>query len=302
LFRGGIAMIKSMTGFASLTRDEASATIGVTIRTVNHRFLDVQLRAPSSLSAIEARLRAIVQAHVARGRVEVAISVQSRGGQPMVDVVVNEAVIEALSSALERARERGLVVGGLTPGDLLRFPQAISITDRKEESPDAAIPPAVEVALAAALTDLDQMRTVEGAHLRAELDGRRALLGELFDRAAEAARAGADAMRARLAERVKEMQADTGIDEAVVAQEIVRYANRSDVTEETVRFRAHLEHWRALSDSPEPCGRKLDFLLQEMNREVNTLGSKAEGAGVVEIVVSLKAELEKMREQVQNVE
>jgi uncharacterized protein (TIGR00255 family) len=295
-------MIKSMTGFASLTRDEASATIAVTIRTVNHRFLDVQLRVPSSLSAIEARLRAIVQAHVARGRVEVAISVQSRAGQPMVDVTVNEAVIEALSSALERARERGLVVGGLTPGDLLRFPQAISITDRKEDFPDAAIPPAVEVALAAALTDLDQMRTAEGAHLRAELDGRRALLGELFDRAAEAARAGAEAMRARLAERVKEMQTDTGVDESVIAQEIVRYANRSDITEETVRFRAHLEHWRALSDSPEPCGRKLDFLLQEMNREVNTLGSKTEGTGVSEIVVSLKAELEKMREQVQNVE
>src|SRR5258708_35509947 len=169
-------MIKSMTGFASLTRDDASATNGVTIRAVNHRFLDVQLRTPSSLSAIEARLRVIVQAHVARGRVEVAVSVQSRTGQPMVDVTVNEAVIEPLASALERARERGLVVGGLTPGDLLRLARAISITDRTDECPDRGIAPAVEVALAAALTDLDQMRTVEGAHLRAQLDGRRALL------------------------------------------------------------------------------------------------------------------------------
>jgi uncharacterized protein (TIGR00255 family) len=295
-------MIKSMTGFASLTRDEASATISVTIRAVNHRFLDVQLRVSSSLSAIESRLRALVQQHVSRGRVEVAISVQSRLGQPTVDITVNEAVIEGLSSALERARERGLVVGGLTAGDLLRFPQAINITDRKEESPDEAMPPAVEAALAAALTDLDRMRTAEGGHLRTELDGRRAQLGDLFDRAADAAQAGAGAMRDRLAERVKDLQADTGVDESVIAQEIVRYANRSDITEETVRFRAHLEHWRALSDSPEPCGRRLDFLLQEMNREVNTLGSKAEGAGVSEIVVSLKAELEKVREQVQNVE
>lgn len=295
-------MIKSMTGFASLTRDEASATISVTIRAVNHRFLDVQLRAPSALSAIEAKLRALVQQHVARGRVEVAVSVQSRIGQPLVDITVNDAVIEGLSSALERARERGLVVGALTPGDLLRFPQAISITDRKDESPDAGIPAAVEEALAATLVDLDRMRSAEGAHLRTELDGRRAQLGELFDRAAAAAQAGAAAMRTRLAERVKEMRADTAADEAAVAQEIVRFANRSDVTEETVRFRAHLEHWRALSDSPEPCGRKLDFLLQEMNREVNTLGSKAEGTGVSELVVSLKAELEKMREQVQNVE
>jgi uncharacterized protein (TIGR00255 family) len=295
-------MIKSMTGFASLTRDEASATISVTVRAVNHRFLDVQLRSPSSLAAIESRLRALVQQHVARGRIEVAISVQSRLGQPMVDITVNEAVIEGLSSALERARERGLVVGGLTAGDLLRFPQAISITERKDDSPDETVPPAVEAALAAALVDLDQMRAAEGAHLRAELDGRRAALGDLFDAAAAAAQAGAGVLRARLAERVKEMQTDTTVDEAAVAQEIVRYANRSDITEETVRFRAHLEHWRALSDSPEPCGRKLDFLLQEMNREVNTLGSKAEGAGVSEIVVSLKAELEKMREQVQNVE
>lgn len=291
-----------MTGFASLTRDEGAATISVTIRAVNHRFLDVQLRAPSALSAIESRLRALVQQHVARGRVEVAVSVQSRLGQPLVDITVNEAVIEGLSSALERARERGLVVGGLTPGDLLRFPQAISITDRKDDAPDAAVPPAVEAALDAALVDLDRMRTAEGAHLRAELDGRRAMLGDLFDRAAEAAQTGAAALRVRLAERVKELQADTVVDEALVAQEIVRYANRSDITEETVRFRAHLEHWRALSDSPEPCGRKLDFLLQEMNREVNTLASKAEGAGVSEIVVSLKAELEKLREQVQNVE
>src|SRR5829696_3816772 len=165
--RPGDAMIKSMTGFAALSRDEGAATISVTVRAVNHRFLDVQLRAPSSLAAIEARLRALVQQHVARGRVEVSVTMLSRVGQPQVDIAVNDAVIEGLSSALERARERGLVVGALTPGDLLRFPQAISITDRRDDTPDPAIPPAVEAALAAALVDLDGMRTAEGAHLRA---------------------------------------------------------------------------------------------------------------------------------------
>ena len=291
-----------MTGFASLTRDAASATISVTVRAVNHRFLDVQLRTPSSLAGIDSRLRGLVQQHVARGRIEVAIAIQSRIGQPAVDITVNDAVIEGLSSALERARERGLVVGALTPGDLLRFPQAISITDRTDDAQAADMAPVVETALGSALEQLDAMRTAEGAHLRADLDARRGQLGEQFDRAAQAALAGADVLRVRLGERVREMRADASVDEAAVAQEIVRFANRSDITEETVRFRAHLEHWRALSDSPEPCGRKLDFLLQEMNREVNTLGSKAEGAGVSEIVVSLKAELEKMREQVQNVE
>src|SRR4029079_14747588 len=208
---------------------------------------------------------------------------------------------EALSSALERARERGLVAGAMTPGDLLRFPQAISLNEHKEEL-DAAVFPEIEAALGDALDQLDAMRTSEGTHLHTELEARRTQLGELFDRASDAAAAGAVALRQRLTERVKELQAESGGEEAAIAQELVRFANRSDITEETVRFRAHLEHWRALSDSPEPCGRKLDFLLQEMNREINTLGAKAEGPGVSEIVVALKAELEKMREQVQNVE
>jgi uncharacterized protein (TIGR00255 family) len=272
-------MIKSMTGFASLTREEASAVISVTIRAVNHRYLDVQLRAPSSLAAIESRLRALVQQHVARGRIEVAIAIQSRLGRPAVDVEVNEAVIESLSSALERARERGLIAGALTAGDLLRFPQAISITERKDESLDETVAPGVDAAVAAALGQLEEMRTAEGAHLRTDLDARRIQLGGLFDQAARAAQVGSDALRARLAERVKELRADASVDEATIAQEIVRYANRSDITEETVRFRAHLEHWRALSDSPEPCGHKLDFLLQEMNSVVITIGSKAEGPG-----------------------
>ena len=295
-------MIKSMTGFASLTRDEVSTVISVTIRAVNHRFLDVQLRAPSSLAASESRLRSIVQQHVARGRIEVAVAIQSRQGRPAVDVEVNEAVIESLSSALERARERGLIAGALTAGDLLRFPQAISITERKDETVDESVAPAVEAALDSALQQLDQMRTAEGAHLRADLDARRGQLGALFDQAAQASLSGSDALRMRLAERVKELRADASVDEALIAQEIVRYANRSDITEETVRFRAHLEHWRALSDSPEPCGRKLDFLLQEMNREVNTIGSKADGLRVSELIINAKAELEKMREQVQNIE
>ena len=295
-------MIKSMTGFASLTRDEESATLSVTIRAVNHRFLDVQLRTPSSLAPIEPRLRAIVQQRVARGRVEVSLSVQSRK-PPAVDVEVNEAVIEGLSAALERARQRGLVNGALAPGDVLRFPQAVTVRERQEvPDSDGALAAAVEAALSDAVDQLDGMRVSEGHHLRAELDARRTQLGDLFERAAAAAEAGSTALRARLAERVRELQTDASVEEASIAQEIVRFANRSDLTEETVRFRAHIEHWRALSDASEPCGRKLDFLLQEMNREVNTLGSKAEGPGVPELVVSLKAELEKMREQVQNVE
>jgi uncharacterized protein (TIGR00255 family) len=160
----------------------------------------------------------------------------------------------------------------------------------------------VEHAVGTAVEDLDTMRVREGGYLRSDLDARRLLLGELFERAAAAAGTGMSALQARLELRVRELRADALADEGLIAQEIAKFIARSDITEEVVRFRGHLEHWRALSDSPEPCGRKLDFLIQEMNREVNTLGSKAEGPAVSEVVVALKAELEKMREQVQNVE
>jgi uncharacterized protein (TIGR00255 family) len=298
-------MIKSMTGFASLTEDDETATIAVTIRSVNHRFLDLQLRLPSSLAALESRLRARVQQKIARGRVEVTVSVQQRC-TPALDVELNETFLQALDAALNRAREKGFIQGTMTPGDLLRFPQALAIKDRTDDSPvgdeqSGALNGRVEEAVAAALESLDAMRIREGGFLRAELDTRRQLLGDLFDRVALAAEQGLETLRLRLVERVRELRADGLADETTVAQEIARYVGRSDITEEVVRFRGHLEHWRALSDSAEPCGRKLDFLLQEMNREVNTTGSKAEGPVVSELIVTLKAELEKMREQVQNV-
>jgi uncharacterized protein (TIGR00255 family) len=296
-------MIKSMTGFASLTRDDEAAAIVVTIRAVNHKFLDLQLRIPPTLAAIESRLRALVQKHVGRGRVEVSVNVQQRRA-PTLEVELNEAFLEALGGALDRARDRGYVAGPMTPGDLLRFPQALSIRERADDTQgeDDVLPARVEEAVEAALVELDTMRVREGGYLRADLDARRGMLGDLFERAATAAEDGLAGLQARLQERVRELRADALVDEGTIAQEIAKFVGRSDISEEVVRFRGHLEHWRALSDSPEPCGRKLDFLLQEMNREVNTVGSKAEGPAVSEVVVSLKAELEKMREQVQNVE
>ena len=296
-------MIKSMTGFASLTRDDPAASIGVTLKSVNHRFVDLQLRTPGSLAALESRIRALVQSRVARGRVELMITVQPRR-ESSVEVELNEAFLNALKPALERARELGLIEGPITAGDLLRFPQAIAIREKvvETEGEDTALAHAVEATLQEALEELDRMRVREGGYLRVDLDARRGRLGELFERVAVAAEDGKALLQSRLAERVRELRADSLVEEALVAQEIAKFVGRSDITEEVVRFRGHLDHWKALSDSPEPCGRKLDFLLQEMNREVNTAGSKAEGPVVSELIVELKAELEKMREQVQNVE
>ena len=146
------------------------------------------------------------------------------------------------------------------------------------------------------------MRQAEGQHLAADLDRRLVTLAGLIDRIAAAAAVGETALRARLTERVAELAPDASADPSVVAQEVVRFAARSDIAEELSRLRAHVAHWTLLARSPEPCGRKLDFLLQEMNREVNTIGSKADGDDTPALVVDAKAELEKLREQVQNVE
>jgi uncharacterized protein (TIGR00255 family) len=297
-------MIKSMTGFASLTHEDERATLGVTLRTVNHRFLDIQLRLPGTLGDLEPRVRALLQKRLARGRVELAISAQLRS-LAAPTVLLNEEFASALAGAIEQARVRGLVAGALTPGDLLRLPQAITVRDRPSEvdpAVEAELATSVEAAVEQALADLDAMRLREGEHLHADLEARRLRLGELIEGLCAAADAGRAALEARLTERVRELGLDLPVDQGLIAQEIVRAAGRSDVSEEVTRFRAHLAHWLTLAGGVEPCGRRLDFLLQEMNREINTIGSKADGLQVAELIIEAKAELERMREQVQNVE
>ncbi|MSO51929.1 MAG: YicC family protein [Acidobacterium sp.] len=296
-------MIKSMTGFASLTHDDERGAIGVTIRAVNHRFLDLQLRLPTPLASLEPPLRALVQKRLGRGRVEIGVSLQSRQASvPRIEL--NAEFAQALSAAMAQARAKGLVSGMLTPGDLLRLPQALTIQEQLPESGGLAeaLGAPVAAAVDAAIEQLETMRVREGQHLRVDLDARKALLAELILRIAAAAETGRQELEARLLERTRELAGALPLDQSALAQEVVRVAQRSDISEEITRFHGHLAHWDALSDSPEPCGRKLDFLLQEMNREINTIGSKADGLQVSEVVIEAKAELEKMREQVQNVE
>jgi uncharacterized protein (TIGR00255 family) len=297
-------MIKSMTGFASGAHDGDHATVSVTIRSVNHRHLDLQLRVPQALAEAEMRIRAAVQRHIGRGRVELAVNVAYRHSAS-VEVEFNEPLAVAVAAALESARSRGIIQGALSPGDLLRLPQALSVREHpveKDATVVAELAAALDEVVEEALVKLDAMRATEGGLLNADLEARRAALGGLLEDIAEAAEEGRLELQARLAARVLELAAELPADGNAVAQEIVRTAARSDISEETSRFRAHLSHWHSLAQSDEPCGRKLDFLLQEMNREVNTIGSKADGLRVSNLVIAAKAELEKMREQVQNVE
>ena len=297
-------MITSMTGFASATVEGEGATTSVTVKSVNHRFLDLQMRVPSSLAAVEHTLRGLVQQRVARGRVEVTVNVQARHATtPTVEL--DEAFAARLGSAIDRARALGIVSGTLAPGDLLRFPQALAVREAPAAAPEdeaAELKRGAEAALAGALEALDGMRRREGELLRADLDSRRTTLARAIERVAAAAADGEAVLKVRLLERIADLGGGVPLDPAAVAQEVVRFVARSDISEELVRFRAHLVHWADLTDGAEPCGRKLDFLLQEMNREINTIGSKADGLRISEMIIDAKAELERMREQVQNVE
>src|SRR4029453_19140530 len=218
-------MIKSMTGFASLTRDDDRGMLGITIRAVNHRFLDLQVRLPQVLASLEPRLRSAVQSRLARGRVEIAVSLQTRQAAAP-DVELNAEFARALSAVMDQARERGLIAGTLTPGDLRRRPQALPIRERLPEADQTAdsLADTVEEALHSALDQLEAMRVREGDHLRADLAVRRTLLADLAGRVIDAAEAGRKELEARLLERARELCTAMPVDQALVAQEVVRVA------------------------------------------------------------------------------
>jgi uncharacterized protein (TIGR00255 family) len=289
-------MIVSMTGFAAASRETEDLAVSVTLRSVNHRHLDVQFRLPQSVQALEHVFRATLQQRLARGRVDVAMNVQERV-EPVTVVEIDETLLTAVGEAVGRARAAGIVEGALQPGDMLRIPQVLKVREERPAIDAARLEAVVGEVLDEALRALHDMRRKEGEFLAAELEERR-----LVEAVEEASRDGAAGIQERLLQRVAELRLDPQVDETLVAQEVVKFVARSEIREELVRLRAHLAHWVELVGGEEPVGRKLDFLLQEMNREVNTIGSKAEGARASALVVTAKAELEKLREQVQNVE
>ena len=291
-----------MTGFASVGRDEPGQRATVTVKSVNHRFLDVQVKMSSALGRLESGLKALVQRRLTRGRVEIQLAWDQLDAAAR-DVFLNEQLLGQINAAVDRAREQGLVTGALSASDLCRIPHVLEVRAPSEPGTlgESAVA-FIEGTLAEALDALVVMRETEGRFLAADLDSRLATLLAFVDTVEAAAASGQAALEGRLRDRLAALPSDLQLDPAAVTQEVVRFVARSDIHEEVSRMRGHVEHWRQLADGPEPCGRKLDFLVQEMNREINTIGSKAEGLKVTELVVAAKAELERVREQVQNVE
>ncbi|MBK9519424.1 MAG: YicC family protein [Anaeromyxobacter sp.] len=291
-------MIRSMTGFGSGRGAAGGEEVVVEVRSVNHKFCEVKVRLPRELSPLELDLTRAVKDRLARGGIEVAVRRAGAGGSmaPRVDAALAEAYARAYAEVAARLGLHGQV----TLSDIIAAEGVIRLDDRDADL-DAARA-ASERAMAQALDALVNMRVREGEALRRDLEARLTTVEALVVKVEALAPQAVEHHRARLAERVVELTRGVPLDPSRLAQEIALLAERTDVAEEVTRLRSHVAQARQLLGSGEPAGRKLDFLVQEMHREGNTIGSKSQHAEISGVVVSLKAEIERMREQVQNVE
>ena len=295
-------MIKSMTGFASLTKENDVAVVSVTVRSVNHRYLDIQIRGAQITQEVERDVRELIQAGFSRGRIELNVHFEYKDKVPF-RVEVNEPLVRRLIEVAGETVKEGSITGQWTVGELLRFPQVVNVTEETRDEIVRQDATTLLVGVAAdALREMAEMRTKEGEFLAKDLGERLDVLRGLIVQIEMAAEDGQESLRDRLLTRIRQIATDIAVEPALVSQEVVRYAARSDIHEELARLKGHVEHWQKLSGGKDSCGRKLDFLVQEMNREVNTIGSKTDGTGVPALIVDAKAELERLREQVQNVE
>jgi len=292
--------LRSMTGFASAPVETEAVKGSVTIRSLNHRYLDLSVHLPRRLQGLEPELRAALQGRLQRGKVEVSVRAALKDEGASVMVAPRPVIAGIVRGLREIQAEHGLE-GGVSVADVARFPGAVEVLDG-DTSVDEAARQDVVSSLQQALTGLEAMRRAEGVHLEADL--RRGL--EAVEAAAgriEALSAAGQAERRESAlVRARELAGELGLDDARLYQEVVRLVDRHDVAEELQRLRSHVAQARAVLGGDGACGKKLDFLAQELAREANTLGSKAVSAAMVQEVVGLKTEVERVREQVQNVE
>ncbi len=292
-------MLKSMTGFGTGRARAGDEEISVEVRAVNHKHLEVKVRLPRELSALEPAVLRVVRARCVRGAVDVAVrrsATTATGAVPTVDVAMARAWREALR-AVARAVDMADVP---TTAQIAALPAVIRMEEPVADLGGAEA--ALERALTDALDALVLMREREGRALEGDLASRLARVATLTAEVATLAPRTVEAYRARLHERVAELLKGAPVDEARLVQEVALFAERTDVAEEATRLQAHLEAFRGFLASADPAGRRMDFLVQEMHREVNTTGSKSQSTEVSTRIVELKAELERIREQVQNVE
>ncbi len=293
-------MIASMTGFGrgSARTDEIALT--VELRSVNNRYCEVSARLPRQLAEYESGIQSLIKQSITRGRINAQFQLENADANGL-SVQVNGETVKAYTHLLEKLKQASGISEPITLSHLLSFPDVVLSVEESTEV-NEKLWEAVKSALLIAIDDLKRMRLQEGEALKTDLEERLTLIEKGLNLVEERAPERITEARKRLVERLQEVFEDERVDRERLELEITLLADRLDVTEECVRLRSHLQLFSEALVSDEPVGRKLNFITQEINREINTIGSKSNDARVAHLVVDMKEELEKIREQIQNIE
>jgi len=289
----------SMTGYGSAKGSVEGQEITVELKSVNNRYLDCSVRLPRNFLFAEDTVKQAVSAGVSRGKVDVFVSAQASQDSGTV-VSVNEELARGYRDAVARIAETLGLESGLNAFSLARFPDVLTV-ERRELDKDKAAAALSEIT-AKAVEEFNAMREREGERLRRDMIGKLETIEGLVSVVEERSPQTVKEYRERLEARLRDILADRSLDEQRVITEAAIFADRTAVDEETVRLRSHIAQFRTMLEEGSPIGRKMDFLVQEFNRESNTIGSKCSDASLAKVVVDLKSEIEKIREQLQNVE
>ena len=292
-------MIKSMTGYGNAKGVAEGLELSIELKSVNNRFLDTAVRMPRTYLFAEESVKAAVQRHITRGKVDVFVTIDSSKADDVV-VKVNEPLLKGYLAAITETAETYGLPNDATAMSVCRFPDVLSV-EKKEVDQDA-MAAAIESVLEQALCAYDEMREKEGARLHDDIASRIANILRMVGIVEEESPKTVADYKARLEQKLREVLESKTIDESRILTEAAIFADKVAVDEETVRLRSHIAQMTELIESSDPVGRKLDFLVQEMNRETNTIGSKCQNASIAHVVVDIKAEIEKIREQIQNIE
>ena len=292
-------MIRSMTGYGSAKGTAEGFEITVELKSVNNRYLDTSVKLPRNFIFAEDAIKKAVQAHISRGKVDVFVAVDASSAGD-ITVKVNESLLKGYINAITHIFEEYPVTNDLTAMSVARLPDVLCVekADMDAEQIAAEITEIAE----RALKDFDEMREREGEKLRDDVLGRLDTIDRLVSIIEEKAPETVREYRARLEQKMAEVLATSGIEESRILAEAAIYADHIAVDEETVRLRSHMSQLKTMINGSSPIGRKIDFLVQEFNREANTIGSKCQNSEIAHVVVDLKSEIEKIREQIQNIE
>lgn len=289
-----------MTGFGRGAVSGENFAVSVEIKTVNNRFLDLNLRLPNELQSLEANLKRLIQNRLSRGRIDVFVNYERTGD---VAYELNRPLISGFLSALKEMQSEFSLSGEPDLNLIARLPNALQT---KSDEVDESFTDGIEAAIKLALNELEKMREVEGESLKNELESRLSEIEKQLPKIKVEMETVADEYRRRLNKRIAHLleksDAQIEIDQARLAQEVAYLADKSDISEEITRLKSHIEQFRQIIGEEKEVGKRLDFLTQEFNREANTIASKTNNLIVKEAALNIKSEIEKMREQVQNVE